>query len=213
MAVLQIEHDLPRALAWVGTMRGQMPFAASQALNSTGFDVRRGLGESTTRFFDRPTAFTRSGFMVAKGNKANPQVTIYAGPGRDYLATQIRGGRRDRKGYEKWLGDSYLLPTNKSRNPAGNVRRSLLRDIANHGTQDQSGRARYFAGTPRGGSRPPGVYRRSANNQRLTAVLVAIDNPHYSPRFPMDREGLRIAGRVFPGYFRAALEKALLSAK
>lgn len=203
MAIIQIDHDLPRALAWVGAMRGQIPFAASQALNQTGFDVRKGLGDSTMRYFDRPTAFTRRGFLVAKGNKADPKVTIYAAPGRDYLATQIRGGRRDRKGYERALGDSFLIPASRVRNPAGNPRRTIFNQISG---------PNYFAGTPKGGNRPPGIYQRMSRN-KLRAVFVAIDQPGYRPRFPMDREGLAIAGRVFPGYFRQKLEQALLSAK
>ncbi|MEN9860516.1 MAG: hypothetical protein RLZZ515_998, partial [Cyanobacteriota bacterium] len=65
-------------MRWLGTIRGQMPFAVSQALNRTGFDVRKALSEGTTRSFTDPTAFTKRAFVVERGNKADPTVLVGA---------------------------------------------------------------------------------------------------------------------------------------
>ena len=40
---LDIKSELPKAIRWTDTMTKQLPFAISQALNSTGFDIRRSL--------------------------------------------------------------------------------------------------------------------------------------------------------------------------
>ena len=218
MATLSIDLDseLPKALKWLGTVRNQMPFAVSQALNKTGFDVRKKLNQSTANYFDQPVRYTQTAFQVQRGNKADPTVLVFAGEGRSYFIPEIYGGKRFPKefeGYLKGLSEGRLtgrlVPTKHARNAAGNPKKALFAQIAQKlSTTAQGG---YFMGVPKGGNRPAGVYRRSRG--QLYAYFVQIPEPTYRPRFPMEKLGGDEMRRVVGGYLRSSLERALASAR
>ena len=216
---LDITSELPKALKWLGTMRGQMPFAVSQALNKTGFDVRRKLNEGTVTHFNasgKPTRFTQTAFVVERGNKADPTVLVGAQANRDFFGPQIRGGQRYPKGFEGYLRGlsggtltGRVVPTKHARDVRGNPRRVLFGQIARKlSTTDRGG---FFIGTPKGGGRPAGVYRRSRG--QLYAMFVEVPDPTYAPRFPMERIGTAEIQRVAPSYLRSSLERALATAR
>lgn len=219
MADLQfdIQSDLPKALLWLGTMRGQIPFALSQALNKTGFDVRKALSEQTTRSFVDPTAFTQRAFVVQRGNKADPTVLVGAQENRGYFGPQIRGGRRYGKEYEGFIRGlsggtikGKLVPTSLALDSKGNPRKALFGQIA-RGLSTTS-RGGFFIGTPKGGGRPPGVYRRS-RGQLFPYFIETSSEPQYQPRFPMQQVGQETVNRVAAQYFRSSLERALATAR
>ena len=217
MADLQfsIDSDIPKALLWIGTIRGQMPFAISQALNKTGFDVRKALNEDTTRYFEQPTRFTQTAFVVERGNKADPTVLVGAQENRKYFGPQIRGGKRSIKKYEGFIKGlsggritDKLVPTSQVIDPRGNPRRRVF-------TQIQQGlstaKPSFFIGKPRGGTRL-GVYKRDRG--RLVPYFIQVSTePRYQPRFPMEQIGQDIVSRVAGEYFRSSLERALASAR
>jgi hypothetical protein len=213
---IDIQSELPAAMKWLGVMRGQLPFAVSQALNKTGFDVRAHLNKSTTRFFNDPTPFTQRAFLVQKGNKADPTVFVYAQENRSYFAPQIRGGRRfpkELEGYIRGLSGGALtgklVPTKHARDRRGNPRRAVFGQIARGlSTTNQGG---FFMGTPKGSGRPPGVYRRSRG--QLYAYFIQVPEPRYQPRFPMQELGTAEARRVVGPYLRSSLERALATAR
>lgn len=218
MADLSIDltSELPKALRWVGTVRNQMPFAVSQALNKTGFDVRKKLNTSTSNYFDQPVRFSQTAFLVQKGNKLDPTVLVYAGKGRSYFIPEIFGGKRFPKEFEGYLRgisqgklSGRLVPTKHARDRRGNPKRALFGLIERKlSTTDQGG---FFIGTPKGGGRPPGVYRRSRG--QLYAYFVQVPEPIYSPRFPMEQLGNEEVKRVVGPYLRSALERALATAR
>jgi hypothetical protein len=219
MADLQIDiqSDLPRAMLWLGTMRGQMPFAISQALNKAGFDVRKALAEQTTRSFDQPTAFTQRAFFVQRGNKADPTVLVGAQANRPYFGPQIRGGQRYPKGFEGYLRGlsggrvkGKLVPTALALDGKGNPRKALFGQIARG--LSTTNRGGFFIGKPKGGGRPAGVYRRS-RGQLFPYFIEVSSEPRYQPRFPMEQVGRDTVNRVAGGYLRGSLERALATAR
>lgn len=216
---LDIESELPKAIRWLGVMRGQMSFAVSQALNKTGFDVRKKLNDSTVRYFNasgEPTRFTRTAFVVERGNKADPTVLVGAQANRNYFGPQIRGGRRYPKGLEGYIRGlsggaltGKVVPTRHVVDAQGNPRKRVFNQIQKGlSTASKTG---FFIGTPKGGGRPAGVYRRSRG--QLFAYFVEIPEPRYQPRFPMDQIGGEEVRRVAPGYLRSSLERALATAR
>lgn len=217
---LDIRSELPKAIRWTDTMTRQLPFAISQALNSTGFDIRTALKGASRQYLDKPTPFVQNAWRVAKSNKRNLLVTIFPEAKREpYLRANITGGRRGIKPFEaKFLGqassaidsDSKLIPAVIRRNAAGNVSLAALKRItAQIGATGPNG---VFVGTPRGAQRPPGVYQRTARG-KLKPLFVAVPSATYRPIFPIDQIGSKVAERRFGIYLRSSLERAVKSAR
>lgn len=224
---LDIKSELPKAIRWTDQMTKQLPFAISQALNSTAFDARIALNGATRQYFDRPNRFTQSAFLYSRSTKRNLEATVFANDqqGRDrarYLRFGIAGGTRPQKGFErKFLSqvvgtrsipaDAQLVPTGLVKlDASGNVSLATIKRIQ----KGLSGNARggFFVGTPKGGNRPPGIYRRS--REQLFPYFIATDTrSRYSPRFPMADIGQKVAQRRFGVYLRSSLEKALATAR
>lgn len=220
---LNIKSELPKLIRWTDTMTKQLPFAISQALNSTGFDIRTALNGATRQYFDRPAPFTQRAFIVQKGSKRDLQVTVLANKRQNlYLRTQISGGPRKQKGFEKKFlsniigtqsipSNTQLVPTSLIKlNAQGNVSLATIKRIQ----QGMNGSAKggFFAGIPKGNNLPFGIYRRSKG--KLFPYFVATNGPAtYSSRFPMQDIGNKVTQRRFGQYLRSALERAVASAR
>jgi hypothetical protein len=224
---LDIRSELPKAIRWTDTMTKQLPFAVSQALNASAFDARTALNGATRQYFDKPNKFTQSAFLVQKTNKRELEATVYANDqqGRDrarYLRFGIAGGTRPQKGFErKFLAEvastaripsgAQLLPTSLVKlDGSGNVSLSTIKRIQ----KGLNGNARggFFIGTPRGGDRPPGIYRRS--REQLFPYFIATEQrSRYTPRLPMAEIGSKAVQRRFGVYLRSSLERALATAR
>jgi hypothetical protein len=216
------DAGIDKAKLFVATIKNQLPFAASQALNSVAFggsdNVRNSLAKQTTKSFVNPTKYTQSAFRYTRSTKANLEATVFADPTRRFFPTQIQGGDRRAKPYEGFLrglgngaipSSGRLVPTSLVLNAAGNPKKNIFGTIANKlSTTDPGG---VFIGTPKGGGREPGVYRRSKG--QLYAYFVHVDRVSYQPRFPMERVGMATAKRLFPTELNKALERALNSAR
>ena len=207
-----------RAQAFVAAYRNQLPFATSVALNQTARDVQLALKAETTRSFTAPVAFTKSAFRYSKSTKLSLVAQVYPSPDRPYFDPQVFGGQRRWKAYEGFirglaggnLPPGKLIPTKLAQNAAGNPKRSLFGQIeSNLSTTDQGG---FFIGTPRGGNRAPGVYRRS-RGRLFPYFLVVRSDPRYNPRFPFERVGNATASRVFISHLSLALDRAMASAR
>ena len=106
---------------------------------------------------------------------------------------------------------AYFMPTSLVKtNASGNVTQATLRRIS----KGISGEARggFFIGTPRGGNRPPGIYRRS-RNQLQPYFIATTDRPDYTGRFNIEAIGAKVIERRFGFHFNAELSKALSTAK
>ena len=219
--VIRVSIDdagIDKAKLFVATIKNQLPYATSVALNNVAFNVRKDLGQQTTKSFVNPTRYTQSAFRYTRSTKANLEAQVFADPTRRYFPTQIQGGDRRGKLYEGFLrglgngaipSGGRLVPTSLVINAAGNPKKNIFATIANKlSTSDQGG---VFIGTPKGSGRLPGVYRRSRG--KLFAYFVHVDSTRYKPRFPMERVGMETARRLFPSELNKALDRALSSAK
>ena len=224
---LDIRSELPKAIRWTDQMTKQLPFAISQALNSTAFDARVAINSSTRQYFDKPNRFTQSAFLAAKSTKRTLEATVYANDqqGRDrarYLRFGIAGGTRPQKGFErKFLGSivgtrtipagAQLQPTSLvKRDASGGVSLATIKRIQKGLTGNARGG--FFIGTPKGGDRPPGIYRRS-RLQLFPYFIATQERATYRPRFPMGEIGQKVVQRRFGQYLRSSLERALASAR
>ena len=204
-------------LTFVASIKGQLPFATSVALNNVAFNVRQTLGQETTRSFVNPTKFTQTAFKYTKSNKANLEAQVYADPTRRFFPTQIKGGERRPKPYEGYLRGlgggaippgGRLVPTPRVLNAAGNPKKSIFSTIASKlSTTDQGG---VFIGVPNGGG-VAGVYRRSRG--QLYPYFLHVKRTQYRARFPMERVGMDTARKIFPTEMNKAMERALKSAR
>lgn len=217
---IDIKSELPNAIRWTDAVAKQLPFAVSQALNSTGFSIRDSLKGASRQYFDNPTTFIQNAWRVDKSNKRSLVVTIFPESKREpYLRANIKGGRRGTKPFEaKYLGQassaipggSKLIPAAIKRNAQGNVSLAALRRISQQ--VGQPGRNGVFIGTPRGGNRPPGVYQRVARG-RLKPLFVVVPSATYRPIFPIAQIGTKVAERRFGTYLRSSLERAVATAR
>ena len=224
---LSIDQDLSRATAWTKAVQKQLPFATSVALNNVAFDARKAINAATRGAFNAPVKFTQTAFLVQKSKKSTLAAFVYAQDkaGKDrarYLRFGIRGGTRPQKGMDAYFENAvpndgtipagaYFMPTSLVKtNASGNVTQATLRRIS----KGISGNPRggFFIGTPRGGSRPPGIYRRS--RLKLHPYFIATtDRPDYTGRFNIESVGAKVIERRFGIHFNAALSKALSTAK
>lgn len=212
------DAGIDKAKLFVATIKNQLPFATSVALNNVAFNVRKELGQQTTKSFVNPTSFTQKGFRHTKSTKANLEAQVFADPTRRFFPTQIKGGSRLGKPYEGFLrglgnggipSGGRLVPSSKILNAAGNPKKSIFSTIASKLSTTDSGGV--FVGTPNGGDRAPGVYRRSSG--QLFPYFIHVGSTQYSARFPMEKVGMDTARRLFPSELNKALDRALKSAK
>ena len=224
---LTIDQDLSRATAWTKAVQKQLPFATSVALNNVAFDARKAINAGTKGAFDKPVKFTQSAFLVQKSKKKSLAAFVYAQDkaGKDrarYLRFGIAGGTRPQKGLDVYFekavpndgtipAGAYFMPTSLVKtNASGNVTQATLRRISKGISGDPRGG--FFIGTPRGGNRPPGIYRRS-RNQLQPYFIATTDRPDYTGRFNIEAIGTKVIQRNFGKHFNAALSKALSTAK
>jgi len=221
---IAITTNAAEAGAWAGAIAKQFRFAASVALNDTAFDARGSLNGATRQYLNNPVKFTQNAFRVAKATKATLSATVYPERlRRRYLRFAVEGGDRPQKGFErKFLGeivgsrqipsDAQFMPTSLVKLTAqGNVSLATIRSIQK-GLSTTNSRGGFFIGTPRGGDRPPGIYRRS--RKQLFPYFIATENQgSYRPRFPIDEVAGRVIQRRFDGYFETALARAVATAR
>lgn len=224
---LTIDQDLSKATAWTKAVQKQLPFATSVAINNAAFDARKAINAGTRGAFHVPVKFTQTAFLVQKSKKRSLAAFVYAQDkeGKDrarYLRFGIAGGTRPQKGLDRYFANAvpndgtipvgaYFMPTSLVKtNASGNVTQATLRRISKGINNDARGG--FFIGTPRGGSRPPGIYRRS--RQQLQPYFIATtDRPDYTGRFNIESIGAKVIQRRFGFHFNAALSKAVSTAK
>ena len=224
---LTIDQDLSKATAWTKAVQKQLPFATSVALNNAAFDARQSLNQATRGVFNVPVKFTQTAFRVQKSQKRNLIVVVFAEDksGKDrarYLRFGVAGGSRPQKGMDRFFAgavpndgtisaNSFFMPTSLVKtNAAGNVTQATLRRITKG--LNSNPRGGFFIGTPRGGGRPPGIYRRSRS--QLQPYFIATTNqPDYTGRFNIQQIGTKVVQRRFGIYFNQALSKALSTAR
>jgi hypothetical protein len=220
---IAITSDINKAASYAGSIAKQMRYAASVAINNTAFDARTSINNSTKQYLQQPIAFTQNAYRVEKATKTTLTSIIYPERlRRRYLRFAVHGGERPQKGFErKFLGeivagaripaDSQFIPTSLVKlNASGNVSMATIRSIS----RGLSGSARggFFIGTPKGGNRPPGIYRRS-REQLFPYFIATQDRGSYQARFPIDDVTHKVMQRRFAAYYQTALSRAIATAR
>lgn len=221
---IAITSDLDRAARYYGAMAKQMRFAAAGAINNTAFDARTSINSSTRQYLSNPVKFTQNAYRVDKANKNTLSAVVYPERlRRRYLRFAVEGGERPQKGFEKkFLSEvvgarqipqgAQFVPTSLVKlTPQGNVSLPTIRRIQ-AGLSTTNARGGFFVGTPRGGDRPPGIYRRS-REQLFPYFIATGDRGSYTRRFPIDDVAAKVVARRFSGYFQSSLERALATAR
>jgi len=193
----------------------QIPFAASQALNSTAYRVakERLPRETQKHFMGGSTRWTKQGFRYLKSSKRNLEVLIGLAPGREYLLIQIFGGIRRSE-----PGEGAIVPSKHSRlTKQGNISRRTRAgyfsqaDNARITGGKSSGRfaGRAFIGRPRGRPNAPyGIWQR---NKKGLKLLMEISNKPmmYRRRFRYFRFINDEVSRQFAPLFMMKLRAAI----
>ena len=201
---------IDRAQRWLTQLQGQMPYAASRALNDTAKKAAAALNASTTKHFDRPTRFTQNAYRVSSfSNKRNLEAVISPRPIQArYLAPSIVGGVRPQRPSERRLGGltPAWAPGRDARlNASGNMTQSAvvkaLKGGGNHFTvKNQRGKLR------------PGVYQRMKAGA-LKQVLSFGRLPNIPKRWPIERIANASISSNWPAALNKRMAEALSSAK
>jgi hypothetical protein len=95
-------------------------------------------------------------------------------------------------------------------NASGNVSLATIKRIQKG--LATTGNGTFFVGTPKGGDRPAGIYRRSRG--QLFPYFIAIDQQaRYERRFPIGDIAGKVTQRRFGDYLRSSLERAIATAR
>ena len=187
MAGIQISIDasgINKAQAWLAQIQGQMPYAASRALNDAAKQVADDLNKSTNRYFDRPTRFTQNAYRVSsRSNKANLVAEVRPKSIQErYLLPSIRGGVRPQRPSERRLGgiSPAWRPGRDARlNASGNMSKAAV-------VKALQGGGDLFTIRDRQGKLRPGVYQRM-KGRKIKSILSFNKLPNIPKRWPIER--------------------------
>ena len=192
MAGIQISVDMSginKAQAWLAQIQGQMPYAASRALNDAAKKVAEDLNESTSQYFDRPTRFTQNAYRVSsRSSKANLVAEVRPKPIQErYLLPSIRGGIRPQRPSERRLGgiaEAYSPGINARLNASGNMSKVAVVKALKGGDP-------YFRLDEQRGKLRPGIYQRMGSGRmrryKVNSILSFNQLPNIPRRWPIDR--------------------------
>ncbi len=119
MSRIAIEVDADNLLGrqFSALERQNLPFAIVQAVNATAFDIREQWQRVAPRVFDRPTSLTRNAATYRKATKDRLYAEILlrdeaakGTPPAKYLAAEVQGGTRRKKGFEILLQQRGVMP-------------------------------------------------------------------------------------------------------
>ena len=217
--------------------RRQIPFATAKALNALGKLALADLRAEMVKVLDRPTPYTLGAFGLKPATKSDQVATIGVKKptsGRSawsYLAPEIMGGPRARKGFELKMtalsGGQYVLPEADTPLDAyGNIRRSFLSQV--QASLDATGQpapakgkrraargARYMVrragGKPDG--RPIGVFRVDGKGGAVEVLGFTKSTPSYEPRLDVEGVVRRSVAANGAAEFDRALAAAIATAK
>jgi hypothetical protein len=228
---LDIKSELSTAIKWTNEHTKQLPYSIANALNTTvqGSNFVSGskqksalnsLANQSKIYLDRPKASTQKGWRATRAKKRNLSTTILPKDKpynqQRYLGGSATGGSRAPKDFGAALmkhplarnipGGSRLVPTPAmKRDKYGNVSKTQIKKLFDQANTSYYQSKSVFIGKPRGGDRPPGVYRRHNNNTRLTPLFYAVSNVRYGARFPAER----IVGQTMQRQFGVNLRQEL----
>ena len=218
MAGIQISVDtsgINKAQAWLAQIQGQMPYAASRALNDAAKKVSDDLNKSTTQYFDRPTRFTQNAYRVSsRSSKTNLTAEIRPKPIQErYLLPSIRGGIRPQRPSERRLGsiaEAYRPGRDARLNASGNMSKAAVVKALKGGDP-------YFRLEEQRGKLRPGIYQRMGSGTmrryKVKSILSFNKLPNIPKRWPIERIARGSLNASWTPLINRYLAEALRTAK
>ena len=233
MIELDIKSELPTAVKWTNEHTKQLPYSIAVAMNaavqgskfisgSKQSSALQALANQSSTYLDRPKKSTQKGWRATRANKRNLSTTILPKDRpynqQRYLGGSATGGGRAPKDFGAALmnhplarnmpSGARLVPTPAmKRDKYGNVTKTQINKLFDQANTSYYQSKSVFIGKPRGGSRPPGVYRRSNKNTKLTPLFYAVSNVKYGARFPAEKVVGQSIQKDFGIYLRQELAK------
>lgn len=229
--------ELTSAQGWFANLRkDQVPFATSLAINNTAKKVKSNLEKNVTHAFDSPTRTTKNAFYMevstpkslrAKVAVKNKYKTGKPGtPPSYYLEPHIAGGNRYRKGSERQLRTTGILPSNQwtvqgkdaRLNKSGNITHAqyikILSAVRGFGEKG------YIANRPTSVKSTPyfvipgvGIFKRTGKRTIKSQLIFVSKKPNYKKRFDFHGVAIKTYDRHFGNEFDKALDYAIRTAK
>jgi len=213
VAGIQITVDMSginKAQAWLAQIQGQMPYAASRALNDAAKQLATDLNKSTDRYFDRPTRFTQNAYRVSmRSSKANLVAEVRPKPIQErYLLPSIRGGIRPQRPSERRLGgiaEAYRPGRDARLNASGNMSKAAA-------VKALKGGGDLFTLRDKRGKLRPGVFQR-VKGKGVKSVLSFNKLPNIPRRWPIERIARDSLNASWTPLINRYLAEALRTAK
>lgn len=175
----------------------QIPFATSIAINNTLFGLRKEMSKQLDKKLDRPTPFTKRGFLVDKSKKTKLVGTLFLKDVvADYLQYQIDGGVRI---------NSKMIPVPNIKNAKLNKYGNIIgkkTGLIKKKTQ--------FFGTV---NSTQGIWERTNKDQRVKLIIGLHRDVSYEPKFPFYVIADKYSKNTFNKNLIKSLNKALKTAK
>lgn len=219
--------------------KGQVPFAASRAINAVAKIAQGDLRAEMGKVFDRPKPFTMNSLYVKNSNKRNLTATVghkdqasNGTPAAEYLQSEISGGERKQTPFERIFGvfgNGALVPTGAKRDRFGGVAKAERLGAIKGSEGNGNG---YFVIKPGDSSHlKPGIYQRKSvrtrtRNSGLAGGKVAIGGGStirpimlykptttYRPIYNMVGVVQNTINREFTSAFTNAMDQAMATAK
>ena len=218
MAGIQLSIDtsgISKAQAWLAQIQGQMPYAASRALNDAAQKVAQDLNKSTTQYFDRPTRFTQNAYRVSsRSNKANLVAEVRPKSIQErYLLPSIRGGVRPQRPSERRLGGispAWRPGADARLNASGNMSKAAVVKAIKGGDP-------YFRLGEQRGKLRPGIYQRMGSGTmrryKVKSILSFNKLPNIPRRWPIERIARGSLNASWTPLINRYLAEALRTAK
>ena len=235
MITLDIKSELKLAEKWTNEHTKQLGFSVATAMNAavqgskfiSGSKQRsalKALANQAPRYLDRPKKSTQKGWRATRANKRNLSTTFLPKDRpynqQRYLGGSATGGGRAPKDFGAALmnhplarnmpSGARLVPTrywDGKKDKYGNISKTKINKIFEQANTTHYQSKSVFIGKPRGGNRPPGVYRRHNNNTQLTPLFYAVINVRYGARFPAEKVVGATIQKDFGIYLRQELAK------
>ena len=223
---IDVRSNIRQVSRWLDkTQKRNIPFAVSQALNDTAFQLTKGggrrgvnsvLGKATNETFTDKAGgkgasnYTRTGFKYDKSRKTDLTAWVYFDPTRgDYMEYQVYGG------FEAPKRKYIVVPTQARKSLTdkyGNIRNKVLDSVL----KDKS---KFFEGVPKGHpSAGRGIWERYGrkkenyfNGFKIRMVAAYEPGGDYKPLFKFAEtvDGYVFGRQGFDRNFVKRLEKAL----
>jgi len=181
----------------------QLPFAMSQALNATAFDVRKQIVDRTypQAFNVRNKRFASAMFRVDKATKRKLSASVFDRLGKDYMVKQAEGGIKRPRGNNIAIPGRQNQRTGTGKIPRSRQPRTLLSNGKAYKTKLRSGQPAIVQPHGRG------------KNKKLKVMYVLEQTARIPQRFDFYQDANKVSRRNFEKNFNKAFAKAKRTAK